>query len=234
MPLFWLMLSLMLAGGGVYAGIYFEKNTIIQEVRFEGNSFMNDSTLVSKIESPVGLLADSVHYSGLFESIKTLPYVKDVSMNMNFRGTLTLIIEEREPIAMLIHNGNRMYVGEGGIKLPVIPGNIRNVPLLYGFPVNPVSDTLSSNEYRQIEEFLTEAKINELGWITISEVAWNDLDGVVALTNENGVKLIFGRDDFRDKIKNWEAFYTNVVSEKGIQAFSNVDLRFEGQIVTRD
>ncbi|MCC5941761.1 MAG: cell division protein FtsQ/DivIB [Balneolaceae bacterium] len=231
--LIWLVLSIALVGGGVYAGIYLEKNTVIQEVRFQGNSFTDDSTLTAAIESPVGVLADSVHFSGLVESLKSVPYVKDVSMNMNIRGTLTFTVEERDPIAMLIDGNQRTYVGEGGVILPVIPGKIRNVPLLYGFSVTSARDTLSSDEFKQVEEFLTEAKSNEISWVTISEVAWNEREGVIALTYENGVKLIFGRDNFREKVRNWEAFYTNIVTGKGIQTFRSVDLRFEGQVVTQ-
>lgn len=219
---------------GVYAGIYFEKNTTIQEVRFSGNSFTDDSTLTGVIEIPIGMLADSVDYTGLFESIKELPYVKDVSANMNIRGTLTLHVHEREPIAMLVDGNSKNYVGEGGIKLPIIPGQVRNVPLLYGFPANPIADTLNSGPFKQIEQFLTEAKSNEIGWITISEVAWNNREGVVALTYENGVKLIFGENDFSEKIRNWEAFYTNIVTQKGIHSFTSVDLRFRDQVVTKN
>ncbi len=231
--LFWLFLSVALIGAGVYAGIYLEKNTVIQEVRFQGNSFTDDSTLAAAIESPVGMLADSVHYGSLAESLKEVPYVKDVSMNMNIRGTLTFTVEERDPIAMLIDGTRRIYVGEGGVKLPIIQGNIQNVPLLYGFSVSSAGDTLSSDNFRQIEAFLTEAKTNRVGWITISEVAWSEREGVIALTYENGVKLIFGRDNFREKLQNWEAFYTNVVAGKGIHQFNSVDLRFEGQVVTQ-
>lgn len=229
----WLFFTATLVGGGVYAGIYLEKNTVIQEVRFQGNSFTDDSTLTAAIDWPVGMLADSVQFSGLAESLKRVPYVQDVSVNMNIRGTLTFNIYERDPIAMLVNGNRRMYVGEGGVKLPIIPGNIQNVPLLYGFPVHSAGDTLSSYEFMQVEAFLSEAKANQVGWITISEVAWNEREGVVALTHENGVKLIFGRDNFREKVRNWEAFYTNVVAGKGIQTFSSVDLRFEGQVVTQ-
>lgn len=231
---FWLVLSLSLVCLGVFAGIYYEKNTTINELRFSGNSFTDDSTLLRSVISPVGMLADSVDYAMLYATLNELPYVKEVTASMNIRGILTLRVVEREPLALLVNGDRKIYVAEGGIKLPIIPGKIRNVPLLYGFAVQPAADTLQSEPYKQIEQFLTEAKSNEIGWVTISEVAWNNTEGVVALTYENGVKLIFGKDDFREKMLNWEAFYTNIAAQKGIHSFASVDLRFRNQVVTQN
>jgi cell division septal protein FtsQ len=190
--------------------------------------------LEEALESPVGMLADSVSFDSLFKDLKTLPYVEDVTVSMGIRGTLTFRVMEREPFAMLVDGNRRIYVAEGGIKLPLIPEKIKDVPLVYGFSVQSLEDTLKSDQYRQVEEFLIAARENELGWITISEVSWNESEGVVALTYENGVKLLFGRNQFKEKMKNWEAFYTNVVSKKGIGSFSRIDLRYEDQIVTRN
>lgn len=230
----WILLSVALLTGAVMGGIYLEKNTRIETVQFEGNHYTDTESLEEALESPVGMLADSVSFDSLFMDLKTLPYVKDATVSMGIRGTLTFRVIEREPFAMLMDGNRRVYLSEGGIKLPIIPEKVKDVPLVYGFSARSLSDTLKSDHYRQVEEFLIAARTNELGWITISEVSWNESEGVVALTYENGVKLLFGRDQFREKMENWEAFYTNVVSKKGIGSFSSIDLRFKDQIVTRN
>lgn len=230
----WILLSLALLTGAVLGGLYLEKNTRIDSVKFEGNHYTDIESLESALESPVGMLADSVSYDSLFMDLKTLPYVEDATVSMGIRGTLTFRVFEREPFAMLVDGNRRVYLAEGGIKLPVIPGKVKDVPLVYGFSARSLNDTLKSDSYLQVEEFLIAARENELGWITISEVSWNEREGVVALTYENGVKLLFGRDQFDQKMKNWKAFYTNIISKKGIGSFSRIDLRFEDQIVTRN
>ncbi|MEX0846044.1 MAG: cell division protein FtsQ/DivIB, partial [Balneolaceae bacterium] len=88
--------------------------------------------------------------------------------------------------------------------------------------------------FYQVRDFLMKAKIDGFGWATISEVAFEETDGVVALSHENGVKLIFGRNDFEHKLENWKAFYTDVIRTKGIQSMQQVDLRFTDQVVTRE
>lgn len=230
----WITLSLALLTGAVLGGLYLEKNTRIDAVRFEGNHYTNTESLEEAFESPVGMLADSVSFDSLFMDLKTLPYVEDATVSMGIRGTLTFKVIEREPFAMLVDGNRRVYLAEGGIKLPIVPEKLKDVPLVYGFSARSLSDTLKSDPYRQVEEFLIAARENELGWITISEVSWNESEGVVALSYENGVKLLFGRDQFSEKMKNWEAFYIDVVSKKGIGSFSSIDLRYKDQIVTRN
>lgn len=230
----WIFLSLALLTGAVLGGLYIESNTQIEAVKFEGNYYTDVESLENALESPVGMYADSVSFENLFMDLKTLPYVKDATVSMGIRGTLTFRIYEREPFALLVDGNRKVYLSEGGLKLPIIPEKVKDVPLVYGFSARSLKDTLKSDSYRQVEDFLIAAKENDLGWITISEVSWNESEGVVALTYENGVKLLFGRDLFEEKIKNWEAFYTDVVSQKGMGSFTSIDLRFKDQIVTRN
>ena len=222
-----------IAAAAVMGGLYLEKNTRIIDIYITGNHFTEDESVINAIDSPIGLLADSLDYSKYYESILALPYVDDVNIRMNFRGILTFNITEITPLALLTHGSDRIYVGEGGIKLPVKTEKTVDVPILYGFSVNPVADTLNSEAFKQTEKFLKAARDSEFGWITISEVAWNDREGVVALSFENGVKLIFGENDFEEKINHWQAFYSQVVSRQGITSFDEIDLRFSNQIVTR-
>lgn len=233
-PLFSVILVLLILGGAVYAGLYLERNTIITDVHFTGNYYTNEQELYAAIEnSPVGLYADSVNYNSLYDQLQKSPYINTSTVSMSIRGVLTFEVTEHEPIAMLVNGSNRTYVAADGIILPVIPEKIPDVPLVYGLPATSVNDTLNSGSYEIVEQFLLEAKRNEFGWITISEVAWNPSEGISALTHDNGVKLIFGKDRFREKFENWEAFYSQVVTIKGMEAFHTIDLRFSDQIVAK-
>ncbi|HMB98122.1 MAG TPA: cell division protein FtsQ/DivIB [Balneolaceae bacterium] len=225
---------LLIMGIAVIAGYYLEKNSVISNVRFEGNQFTGSDQLKNAFDSPIGIHTDSVDYAGLISSVNTLPYVKNSSVSKGASGNLTVTVTERKPFARLIDNDQQSYVDQDGIKLPLIPEKSADVPLLYGFPVSPMSDTLSGAAFENVRDFLTEASKSDLSWVTISEVAWNKREGVVALSYENGVKLLFGKENFTSKIKHWEEFYVNVIKQKGIGAFESVDLRFRNQIVTHE
>lgn len=230
----WIAAVTLIAGLAVIAGIYFEQNTRITGIEFNGQYYTDEQELVEKIESPVGILADSVNYTKLFSELNTLPYVKDLRVNMTMRGKLSFTVIEHQPIALLVNNSDRSYVAKGGVKLPIIPERAPDVPLVYGFPALFSSDTLKTDAWKEVEEFLTTAKQSNITWNTISEVAWNEYEGVVALSHENGVRLVFGRELYANRLKQWEIFYSEVVSRKGISAFRSIDLRYRNQIVAHE
>lgn len=227
-------MALILLGLAVFAGFYMEKNTYINSVEFNGTYFVDENELFTAIDAPIGLRADSVQFDSLFEQLKSVPYVKDVTVKMSIRGKLTFLIKEHQPLAMLVQGSNRHYLSEGGTILPIITDHILDVPLVYGIDKRQIADSTRTSPYWIAEEFLIAAQNSDIGWATISEVAWTNYEGIVALTNENGVKLIFGQDDFEAKMSHWKTFYSEIISRKGIQSFEVIDLRFRDQIVTRN
>ena len=217
----------------IAAGIYMEKNTYIQSIQVEGTYFLESDDILGSIYSPVGMRADSVNFDTMFTQIKSLPYVKDATVSMSMRGTLTFHIQEHKPIAMLINGSSRSYIAPGAVELPLISGKVVNVPLVYGISLTNNSDKPLAKEVRMMDDFLSALSSNETGWATISEVAWDSKEGIVALTTENGVKLIFGEEEYSQKLQDWQAFYSEIVTQKGLHSFDIIDLRFRDQIVTR-
>lgn len=231
--LLWTLAVLIFLGSAVYAGLYLEKKTVISDVQFTGHHFTAEDELLGAMESPVGMRADSVRFEDHFNQLKKLPYVKSASVSMSYRGTLTFSVDEYEPVALALNNGDRVYVAETGDILPIVPGKIVDAPLLYGFSTSPSEKKITGDSFTAVAEFLKAARANPTGWVTISEVAWDSTEGVVALTQQNGVKLIFGKYGFEEKFENWEAFYSQVIGVQGMDDLHTIDLRFADQIVTR-
>lgn len=231
--IFGVVFALIMLGLAVAAGLYMEKNTTIHSVHVTGNYFVDSEEIQNSIHSPVGMRADSVNFDSLFNQIQTNPYIYGVNVSMSIRGTLTFEVQEHTPVAMLVNGSSRTYIAPGGVELPVIEGKAVNVPLIYGIDLTENTDSTQTREYRLMEDFLVALAQNQTGWATISEVSWNNREGIVALTNENGVKLIFGEENYDQKLQDWQAFYAEAVVQKGIQSFDMIDLRFKDQIVTR-
>lgn len=229
----WISAVVLFLGAAIYAGLYLEKKAVITDVQFSGHHFTAGDELFHALKSPVGLRADSIRFEDHFDQLKTLPYVKEVSVSMSYRGTLTFSVNEHEPVAMAVDNGNRIYIAETGEILPIVQGKIVDVPLLYGFSTSPSGQKLTGKRFAAVSEFLKAVKANPTGWVTISEISWDSEEGVVALSQQNGVKLIFGESGFEEKFENWEAFYSQVIGVEGIDHFHTIDLRFANQIVTR-
>src|SRR5699024_3073016 len=142
-------------------------------------------------------------------------------------------ITERKPLALLIEGASKCLVDSNGVKLK-LKANIPNVPLLYGFKVKPIADTLQSQAFKKVSAFLQQLLQSPVSNATVSAVGWNNENGVIALTNNGAVELIFGRNYFKKRLRNWEAFYAQVIRHKGIYHFESVNMSFEQQIVTHE
>lgn len=230
----WIAGAVLVLGLATLAGLYWSSTMKVQRVQFEGNHFVSEEDL-QLVEVPMGMSPDSMNFGAIRKDFEQLPYVKHADISIEPNGSMNVKISERQPMALLIDGANKMYIDGAGIKLPLVPGKMVDVPLLYGFNAKPLQDTLRSNVFETVSNFLTAVHSNNVADATISEIAWSSSnEGVVALTNQNGVKLIFGKGDFENRLRNWEAFYGEVIKQKGIEKMRSIDLRFEGQIVTRE
>ncbi|MFU8811706.1 MAG: cell division protein FtsQ/DivIB [Balneolaceae bacterium] len=225
---------ILLLGLAILWGVYTEQQTVLTDVEFRNAEFTDEEALLSAFASPVGLMADSVDYSAIVNGLRSLPSVKDVSLHMGRRGRLTVNVEEREPLALLMEQRTPMYVDGDGVALPALLGKSVDVPLLYGFRAPAAGDTIKAPAFEDVGRFLHDAKQHPFAWATISEVGWNPTDGVFALNYDSSVKLVFGSGNYAQKFSNWEAFNRQVVSHKGFDAFHTIDLRFRDQIVAKE
>jgi len=225
---------LLLVGLGVVAGFYWQQSLRVDTLRVSGIWFNQEADILEAAQVPMGIAPDSLNLEELKNRVMRLAYVKSVHPYIEPGGTLHLSIEERIPIALLVGGDVERYTDAEGVQLPVLMGKTVDVPLVYGFSSNRQTDTLKTTDFIQLARFLEEAKEHKFAWATLSEVAFDPKEGVVALSHENGVKLLFGTDSFTNKLANWELFYTQVIRETGIARIAQIDLRFNDQIITRE
>ena len=229
----WTTAILMVLGSAVFAALYWNQNVTINSIEVAGTHYTSIEEIEQAINVPLGIKLDSLDLNEVVVYVERLTYVKDVIPYIEPNGDLHLSIKERTPLAVLVDRNNRVYVDEDGVRLPIMEGKTKNLPLVYGFKAHLTSDTLQTTAFVQIKDFLVNARNNEFGWATISEATFSHEDGVVALSHENGVKLLFGSGDFETKLRNWKAFYVEVIRTKGIQHLQQVDLRFANQVVAK-
>lgn len=233
-PLPWITGILFVLGLAVLGGIYWDRTSKVEQVLFEGVEYVNRSQLQQQVDIPIGINPDSLNFIEIIHQVETIDYVEQASINMQVDGSLVIHIKERQPVALLINGQNRAYVDRTGLLLPHVPGPTPNVPILYGFSARPLSDTLESEAFETVSHFLQELQKRPASDATISEVAWTKKQGVIALTRRDGVKLIFGKKQFDKRLRNWEAFYAQVIRQKGLEVMEYVNLSFNGQIVSRE
>lgn len=224
------MVLVILAG---VMGWHFDKASIVDQVDISGNYFTETLQIISVMDIPEGIRADSLNFLEIMENVENLPYVRHAHINRSPSGNIHLRVNEREPVALLIESGRRTYVDTDGIRMPMEPGKSVDVPLLHATSAELNADTLNGRIFGAVNRFLLAANAHATAQITISEIAWSETEGLVALSHDNGYRLIFGEDNFDNRIRKWMAFYTDKVLSEGITSMNSIDLRFDGQIVTR-
>jgi cell division septal protein FtsQ len=232
-PLPWIAAALFVLGLAVVGGIYWDRTGKIKEIKYEGNYYTSRHDL-QQIAIPTGVHPDSLDLTAFIKKYENINYVKSANIKMNPGGTMIIAITERRPLALLIDGGSRTYVDGEGVLLQRVLGKTPDVPILYGFKTKARIDTLQSESFKITSQFLQELHQRPAADATISEVAWTNDEGIVALSNENGMKLIFGKGEFDKRLRNWQAFYGEVIPQKGTANIKSIDLRFKGQIVTRE
>ncbi|HAC14947.1 MAG TPA: hypothetical protein DCE78_03245 [Bacteroidetes bacterium] len=229
-----LVVLIVAIAGGIALGSYYNRMAYVKSIEVSGNYFTDHATIVTKAAIPINISPDSISFIATIERIETLPYIKEAMLRKRPSGKMEIKVIEREPIGLLINGSRHQYFDADGILLPVIAGKSVDVPLVYGLSVSSAVDTLKSDAFQEIRNFLIIAKNDVVAASTLSEIAWTKDEGIVALSTENGIRIVFGSINLAEGIRNWNLFYTQVIGVRGPSEFSTVDLRYNGQIVTRE
>lgn len=236
LPKVWLYVVLLLAmlAGAFWIGQQALQRAQVGDINVSGIHFTELEDVVDASGLERGTPLDSISYLSVIDQVENLPYVYRADLDVSVTGRLHVRVSERRPIALLTDDGLSSYVDTSGVRLPAVSGKSVDVPLLY-LPASEVqADSVSGEVFEKMRSFLDAALEDQITYNTISEIGYDDEEGVVALSDENTVRMVFGHQNFKQRISNWRAFHREIIPEKGMQQMRRVDMRFENQIVTRE
>ena len=179
------------------------------------------------------------------DRVRRHPWVAEASAQRRLAGVLTITVEEREPVALVLDGKGRPshYLDAGGYGLPLetpsddgFSAQAHDVPLLRGVgaayhPVQPVENPSVQALLEALAKSDPEAVllISELeitpegeveGWLTPLQAG------------RPSIPVQFGYTDFGEKLQRLRAFWRQAVQTRPDRLFEKIDLRFDGQVVT--
>jgi len=188
-------------------------------------------------------LPDSVALSGVdvrlvADRVQRHPWVRSARVRRLPTGTLEIKIEERTPVALVIDGGGRPrhLLDPEGHELPLAPGVSYDVPLLRGaVPEAPATRPVPDPSLVELLRALSEAtpEVDAL----ISEVVYRPGDVTLRTTPVAGhpaLAVRLGAAGFAPRLERLRAFYDQAVLPRPGHRFDTIDLRFDGQVVTRE
>lgn len=191
-----------------------------------------------------GLESDSV---GLFaiepdvlvDRVRRTPWVRDAAIRRLPSGTVSIRIEEREPVVLVVTPDGRpgYYLDAEGFAMPLVPSALYDVPLLRGrVPANHATRAIQNPAVLELLQALSEADLETDA--LLSEIALGkDGDAVLRTSPAEGhgsVSVRLGAGNYAAKLQRLRAFWHQALLTRPELTFQSIDLRFDGQIVTHE
>jgi cell division protein FtsQ len=172
------------------------------------------------------------------DRVRRHPWVSGASVSRQPTGTLVISVRERDPVALALDRGGRpaYYLDAAGYRMPAGGGLVVDVPIVRNVeeayhPVMPVG----SPALRAFMALLPDLEEFENALLSeIHETDAGEIDIFTAVSpSGQSIRVRLGRDQFDDKLEQLQSFWMQAVLARPETQYDWVDLRFDGQVVTR-
>ncbi len=229
------ILMIVLFGGLWFAAHSWSKNLEVLKVYVYGTNYIDHDEILELVALPDGILFEDINLGEIRQRVERHPYVRTASVNRDFPSAIRVSIRERTPSALLV--GSRMAViDEENIVIPVRHGEpLRNLSIVSGsFRIPQPGDTLRHASIdRALQVLRATRETDEVLHHLFSEIQILDDGSLVAYTTDNGVPVFIGKDVNAQKLIAFKEFWLQEVAPVGADQIQSIDIRFDGQIVTR-
>ena len=188
-----------------------------------------------------GVLPDSVAIFRLGPALmadraQRHPWVRRAYVRRLPTGTLRVRVEEREPVALVLDASGapHHFLDAEGYAMPAVDGALADVPLLTGAPAYHPTQPVADAGLRELLAALAAAppETNAL----VDAVAWGRYPNLTTAPagGHDAVAVRLPRTGHAGALRRLRAFWDQTVLPQPDASFALVDLRFDGQIVTRE
>ena len=206
----------------------------------------NEHAEAADISRLAGVAPDSVAPVALYgidialvaDRVRRHPWVKEAHLRRLPTGTLRIAVEERTPVALVLASGApHHYLDAEGYAMPVPDSaDAEDVPLLRGrVPAYHPTQRVRSAAMRELLSALATADdgVDAL----VSEIEWGARGATLytePAAGRGALAVRLGRTGHADALTRLSAFWEQAVLTRPDAPIQLVDLRFAGQVVTRE
>ncbi|MBF0586104.1 FtsQ-type POTRA domain-containing protein [Prosthecochloris sp. N3] len=234
------LLGALLAGLGWYASIW-KQQVWVREVVVSGVSLLD----AGELKAYAGDLADrplqDVDTEELRRRYVSHPYIRSASVTRELNGIVRVHVEERQPLCRLVTDGGVRMIDTEGVVLPVrrevaVPGRLIEVT---GLPVKPAGigrpATVSGELFEVFNDVLDALRQTAYAGLLVRRITLIDGNKTYFTVAGSQTRFVVGNDgNYKEKLKKFEIFWQKVVSRKGFDSYSSVDLRFHDRVFARE
>jgi cell division protein FtsQ len=205
-----------------------------------GNTHVASANLNARVKIDSDTLLYDVKPADVVERLLEDPWVASATVRRRPTGTLAVRVVERTPVVVLLRRGRpSLYLDRYGSAMRVTAGNPVDVPVLHDDrflkTLTPGDRTV---EPRLLEMLDTISGLDDRVYDLISEVRVTPAGMTLYTTPLPGapsVRVQFGDEEYQEKMRRLAAFWAQAMlgsSREAVIAIKEIDLRYNGQIIT--
>jgi len=228
-----LLFCLLITVGFLYsfsAGRNHQKKVSKIDIKIESgiSKFLNHSMvnklLIQKNETVKNLPKSVINLYGLESNISKNPYVEKAVVFLTIQGKLKTTVKQRTPIVRIIQDEDVYYVDKQGVKVPLSENYSARVLLVSG-----VKNDTEMKEMMPLISTILEDNFLEKEVVGVEKLK----NGEVQLAVRSGdYKIDFGAiSEIEPKFRKLKAFYNKTFSDKTIQNYKLINVKYHNQVV---
>jgi len=162
------------------------------------------------------------------------PWVNNAEIYIDGNHVLQVKVTEKYPVARLFTlEGESFYTDSNMHRIPLNQAFTPRLPVFTSLPLRKgranVKDSLLMSDILKIVRFL---QADSLWMAQVDQCEYDPVRGFILIPKIGEHRILIGNgQDIREKFRKLSLFYVQVMSASGWNSYTEVDLRFKGQIV---
>jgi len=232
------LVALITATAGLGWLGYQWRNTVpLDVIAISGNTHVASTTLHERVGITGDTLMFRIRPEDVIERVQQDPWVASAMVTRRPTGTLAVRVVERQPVAIVLRRGEpTVYLDRYGVPMAVTRGVPVDVPVLHWPSTGAALEAGSAIEDPRLLEMLNVlADLESATFDLISELNL-DASGLYVFTTplpaRRSVRVSMGSEGYREKLERLAHFWSRVVIAHPGDDIREIDLRYDGQIIT--
>lgn len=231
------LLLLILIAASIVGAHRWRETIKVKRVLVEGNRIVPAGEIVHRAKVKAGTLMYKVDLEAIRKEILSQLYIKTVNVVRELPDALRIVIQERQPIAALLHD-RIVFLDDEGVLLPPYSSDaLFDVPFIARPPELlqlSVGRPVENESILRAVAFARQARIfDQEVYHLISEIRIDQNGDLILYSSDAGVKILLGNRDEAKKLLILKTFWNQFVHQRGANQLRLVDLRYEDQVIAR-
>jgi cell division protein FtsQ len=197
------------------------------EIQQSPDDFVNTQIVLNYLKDKSlrfdSMLATDFNKEMLEDLLESHPAISEVEVFTNQKGEMNILIEQKKAIVRIKSNTDDYFLDEDGNKMQLSDS--------YTPKLVVASGDISKKNHFEIYSFIKQINKSEFWNAQITQIHF-EKDKILLIPRVGNQKInIGGFDNIHEKLDNLYQFYKIVMPVKGWQAYSDINLNFNNQIV---